>query len=69
MAKKLGLVLMMLVIALTFSGCARDSGSVFNRVWKHLEWHLLGAYKDLVELHKEIDRYIFNLDERDPDRY
>jgi hypothetical protein len=49
--------------------CARDSGSVFYRVWKHVEWHILGAYKDFVELHKDIDRYAFNLDERNPDRY
>jgi hypothetical protein len=67
--KKFGMALLMVVVALSFSGCARESGSVFYRIWKHLEWHVLGAYKDLVELHKEIDRYAFNLDERNPDRY
>ena len=69
MAKKAGLALLILVAAVAFTGCARDSGSVFYRAWKHVEWHLLGAYKDLVQLHKEIDRYVFDLDERDPDRY
>jgi hypothetical protein len=69
MVKRIGLVLMMAVVAVTFSGCSHDSGSVFYRAFKHLEWHILGAYKDLVDLHKEIDRYFFDLDERDPDRY
>jgi len=69
MVKRLGLVLMMALVAVTFSGCSNDSGSVFYRAFKHLEWHILGAYKDLVDLHKEIDRYFFDLDERDPDRY
>ena len=67
--KRIGLVLMMALVAVTFSGCSNDSGSVFYRAFKHLEWHILGAYKDLVDLHKEIDRYFFDLDERDPDRY
>lgn len=69
MLKKFGLVVLTAVVAVAFTGCARDSGSFWYRAWKHVEWHLLGAYKDLVELHKEIDRYVFNLDERDPDRY
>lgn len=67
--RKIGLAIVLAVVAGTFTGCARDSGSFFYRGWKHIEWHILGAYKDLVELHKEIDRYIFNLDEKDPDRY
>ncbi len=67
--KKLGLALLAAVVMVSFSGCAQDSGSVFYRAWKHLEWHLLGAYKDLSNLHKDIDKFIFNLDERDPDRY
>lgn len=69
MVKKALSVVMALVIAVAFSGCAHDTGNIFYRAWKHVQWHLLGAYKDLVELHKEIDRYVFNLDERDPDRY
>ena len=68
MLKKLTLVLT-LVLAFAFTGCARGSGDFFYRGWKHFEWHLLGAYKDLVQLHRDIDRYVFNLDERDPDRY
>lgn len=46
-----------------------SGGDFFYRAWKHFEWHLLGAYKDLVEFHRDIDRYVFNLDERNPDRY
>jgi hypothetical protein len=69
MLKRFGMAVLMAFVAVTFTGCSRDSGSVFYRAFKHLEWHILGAYKDLVELHKEIDRYFFNLDERDPDRY
>ena len=69
MLKRTGLAVLMAFMALTFSGCSNDSGSVFYRAFKHLEWHILGAYKDLCELHREIDRYFFDLDERDPDRY
>ncbi|MBI2898825.1 MAG: hypothetical protein HYY17_01435 [Planctomycetes bacterium] len=69
MAKKLARVVALALTVSFFTGCARGGEGLFDRVWKHLQWHLLGAYKDLVELHKEIDRYIFNLDERNPDRY
>ena len=69
MAKKLGLSALLAVIMVTFSGCAAGGGDFFYRGWKHLEWHVLGAYKDLVQLHRDVDRYIFNLDDRDPDRY
>jgi len=69
MAKKVATLILALGTALSFSGCARGGGDFFYRGWKHLEWHILGAYKDLVNLHRDIDRYIFNLDERDPDRY
>ena len=67
--KKICLAFALAVAVSGFAGCAHDSGSVFYRGWKHIEWHILGAYKDLVDLHKEIDWYMFNLDERDPDRY
>ena len=69
MAKKAALILMLVVVAFAFSGCASGGGDFWYRSWKHIEWHFLGAYKDLVELHKDIDRYVFNLDERNPDRY
>src|SRR5206468_976241 len=67
--KRIGRAALAVIVLASFSGCANDSGSVFYRAWKHLEWHLLGAYKDLANLHKDIDKFIFNLDERDPDRY
>ncbi len=69
MPKKWMRVLMMVLALVTFSGCARGGEGLFDHMWKHVQWHLLGAYKDLVELHKDIDRYVFNLDERNPDRY
>ena len=50
-------------------GCAAGGGDFFYRGWKHIEWHVLGAYKDLTQLHRDIDKFIFNLDDRDPDRY
>ena len=69
MAKKLGLAALLAVVMVTFSGCASGGGDFFYRGWTHIEWHILGAYKDLVQLHRDIDRYVFNLDDRDPDRY
>ena len=69
MAKKLGLSLALVAVLLSFSGCAAGGGDFFYRGWKHLEWHVLGAYKDLTQLHRDIDKFIFNLDDRDPDRY
>jgi len=69
MLRKLGVVLTLVVALAGFSGCAAGGGDFFYRGWKHLEWHILGAYKDLVNLHHDIDKFVFNLDERDPDRY
>jgi hypothetical protein len=69
MLKKLGTVLALVAIMTGFSGCAAGGGDFFYRGWKHFEWHILGAYKDLVNLHKDIDKFVFNLDERNPDRY
>jgi len=69
MLKKLGTAVLLAIMTVTFSGCAAGGGDFFYRGWKHLEWHILGAYKDLVEMHRDIDRFIFDLDERDPDRY
>jgi hypothetical protein len=69
MAKKLLVGCLIIVVALSFSGCAHGGGDFLYRAWKHFEWHVLGAYKDLVDLHRAIDKYVFNLDERDPDRY
>ncbi len=69
MAKKVARAVLAVVVAIAFTGCARGGGDFFYRGWKHLEWHILGGYKDLVNLHRDIDRYVFNLDERDPDRY
>lgn len=69
MVKKIAIAMLLVVVAFSFSGCAHGSGDFFYRAWKHFQWHILGAYKDLVLLHRDIDRYVFDLDERDPDRY
>ena len=69
MGKKIALGIMLLIVVVAFSGCAAGGGSVLHRGWNHIQWHILGAYKDLVNLHEEIDKYVFNLDIRDPDRY
>ncbi len=69
MLKKAALVVLLIVVGVGFSGCGYGGNSIFHRGWRHVEWHLLGAYKDLINLHKDIDRYVFNLDERNPDRY
>ena len=69
MLKKLGMALALALTTVSFSGCAAGGGDFFYRGWKHLEWHVLGAYKDLVNLHRDIDKFVFNLDERNPDRY
>src|SRR6516162_4485866 len=53
MAKKLGLTALLAVITVTFSGCAAGGGDFFYRGWKHFEWHVLGAYKDLTQLHRD----------------
>ncbi len=50
------------------AGCS-STEELGYRFWKHIEWHLHGAYQDLVEIHKFVDRHAFNLDERNPDRY
>mgnify|MGYP001616224773 FL=1 len=69
MAKKLGMALLIAATTLTFSGCAAGGGDFFYRSWKHVEWHFLGAYKDLVQFHRDVDKFVFNLDDRNPDRY
>lgn len=68
MLKKIALALSLAVFP-ALGGCGHGGGDVIHRGWKHIEWHLLGAYKDLTNLHIDIDRYVFNLDVRNPDRY
>ena len=68
MLKRMTCALMLAIVLVGFSGCV-GGGDFFYRGWKHIQWHILGAYKDFAQLHREIDRYFFNLDERDPDRY
>ena len=55
--------------ALGLWGCAHGGEDVYQRGWSHTEWHVLGAYKEFVGLHEDFDRYFFNLDTRNPDRY
>ena len=59
----LALLLGVLILPVLFGCGAIDS------LWDHTKWHLHGAYQDLVDIEKTIDRHIFNLDETNPDRY
>ncbi len=58
------LLLMAVLVVPAILGC-----SGIDALWDHTKWHLHGAYQDLVEIEKTIDRHIFNLDETNPDRY
>lgn len=40
-----------------------------RRAFDHTKWHINGAYQDLVDIHKTVDRHFFDMDERNPDRY
>jgi hypothetical protein len=59
-------VILMILVVTTLGGCALSTS---ESATKHLNLHLLKAYRDLVELHREIDWFWFDLDEEDPDLY
>ena len=70
--KAMLLVLMALFMVAPNSGCrliGRGGEDFPYRAWKHIELHILKFYKELVKMHAEIDRYIFDLDWEDPDNY
>ncbi len=62
--KKSSRMALVALLVLPVLGC-----SMFGDLWDHTKWHLHGAYQDLVNIEKTIDRHIFNLDETNPDRY
>jgi hypothetical protein len=67
-------LIVVLIVVLMFSmvGCrivGHGGEDFFYRAWKHIELHILKIYKELVKMHAEIDRYIFDLDWEDPDNY
>lgn len=64
MRAKHALAILALLVTPVIIGC-----SAFETLWDHTKWHIHGAYQDLVEIHKTVDRHIFNLDETNPDRY
>lgn len=68
MRVRFGVVALLALAAVASFGCSSTDEAGY-RFWKHIEWHLHGAYQDLVGIHQFIDRQVFNLDERNPDRY
>jgi hypothetical protein len=72
MLKKILVVVLIAVLMVSMSGCriiGRGGEDFPYRAWKHIELHILKFYKELVKMHAEIDRYIFDLDWEDPDNY
>jgi len=66
------LVLLIAVMIFSLVGCrivGHGGEDFLYRAWKHIELHILKIYKELVKMHAEIDRYIFDLDWEDPDNY
>jgi hypothetical protein len=55
---------------LALSGCARDAdGDFWHMSREHLEFHVLGGTETFQELHRVIDRHLFDHNVRDPDAY
>lgn len=70
MMKRVLVLVLVSVAFLTFVvGCFTYGENVEERMVKHLELHLMPPYRQLIELHREIDYFIFNLDETDPNLY
>ena len=69
--RKLALVALSVLTLFSFSGCRIGGGGEDfpYRGWKHVEWHFYKFHRQLVNLHVQIDRFIFDLDEEDPDNY
>lgn len=69
--RKLALAVVAAIALFSSTGCRIGAGGEDfpYRGWKHIEWHFLKFYKQLVKFHVEVDRFIFDLDEEDPDNY
>jgi hypothetical protein len=69
--RKILLILFLIFLVLILLSCQTGRGGEdwLYRTKKHLELHVLKFYKQLTELHKDIDRYIFDLDIEDPENY
>ncbi len=63
------LLLVVLILFLAVAGCSRAGHDFIYRSMKHLELHTLVLYKQFTDLHHDIDRFIFKLDEEDPTIY
>jgi hypothetical protein len=66
------IVLLIAVLMVTMVSCrivGHGGEDFLYRAWKHIELYILKFYKDLVKIHAEIDRYVFDLDWEDPDNY
>ena len=70
MIKKTLMLLVVTVLLVSgLVGCMTYGDTTGERRSRHMELHLLVPYKQLVELHREIDYFIFNLDEGNPNLY
>lgn len=70
MDRKLLLIAGLLVVLSLFAGCQTAPGeSTWYRAKRHMELHLLAPYNDLVELHREVDWFFFDIDDDNPDLY
>jgi hypothetical protein len=65
-------IFLTIVLGLVLTGCIG-----YNYKWEpswtdgfeHERKHFRAWMQDMAEIHKFIDRHLFNLDERDPTRY
>jgi hypothetical protein len=63
--KKLLSVLLLAGILFGVSGC----GDYLYRVKNYTEWHIKGAYNDLIDMQRWIDKHVMNQDVMNPNDY
>jgi|GEM_PF-2749976 len=68
---KMLLLTMVVVCGLVMflTGCSTYGENTDMSIAEHSKFHFRAPYRQLVELHREIDYFIFNIDETDPDLY
>lgn len=50
-------------------GFTPDWDPSWEKGWVHEKRHFAAFWQDMGEIHRFIDRHIFNFDEKDPSRY
>lgn len=50
-------------------GFTHDWEPSWKNGWMHEKKHFAAFWQDMSEIHRFIDRHLFNFDERDPTRY